>query len=143
MDYLNNLLVGPSNKLKTTGIVMGSVCVGIVGIVSAAFLSYGIMQATISTTSTIDNISPQLTITSTRATNIVSSLRSSISQDVFDKLNAGTGISYSSDISYNIINFSADVTDNAIVQFDVALSIKPCPGLKIYKPNNKTGIYAE
>jgi microcystin-dependent protein len=63
---------------------------------------------------------------------------------VFDKLNTGTGISYSSDISYNVIIFSADITDNAIVQFDVTLLyIKPCPGLKIYKPNNKTGIYAE
>ena len=135
MDYLNNLLVGPSNKLKTTGIVMGSVCVGIVGIVSAAFLSYGIMQATISTTSTIANISPQLTINSTGATNIVSSLRSTISKDVFDKLNKGNGLIYSTGTSYNVIDFSADVTNNAIVQFDVALSIKPCPELKIYKIN--------
>jgi microcystin-dependent protein len=62
---------------------------------------------------------------------------------VFDKLNTGTGISYSSDISYNVIIFSADVTNDTIVQFDVALSIKPCSGLKIYKPYNKTGIYAE
>ena len=143
MYYLNNLLTDSSNKLKTAGIVMGSVCVGIIGIVSAAFISYGIIQATISTTSTIDNISQQLIITSTRATNIVSSLRSSISQDVFDNLNTGTGISYSSDISYNVINFSADVTDDTIAQFDVDLSIKRCTGLKIYKSYNKTGIYAE
>jgi hypothetical protein len=143
MDYLNNLLVGPSNKLKTTGIVMGSICVGIVGIVSAAFLSYGIMQATISTTSTIDNISPQLTITSTNATNIVSSLKSSISQDLFDKLNTGNAFIYLTGTSYNVITFSADVTDNAIVQFDVALSINPCPGLKIYKIDTGKSEYDE
>ena len=43
MDYLHNLLVGPANKLKTTGIILGSVCVGIVGIVSGAFIFYVII----------------------------------------------------------------------------------------------------
>jgi hypothetical protein len=54
MNYLDNLLVGTYNKLKTSGIILGSVCIGITGIVSAAFIAYGIVQAIgISVTPTI------------------------------------------------------------------------------------------
>ena len=57
MNYLDNLLVGTYNKLKTSGIILGSVCIGITGIVSAAFIAYGIIQAIgISVTPTIPTI---------------------------------------------------------------------------------------
>ena len=142
MDYLSNLLVGPTNKLKTTGIIFGSLCVGIIGIVSAAFISYSIIEATISTTLPNAISLTTLSITSPTA-NITSSSLKTISKLDFDNLTNTLGTTTPRYDNYNSITFSATVDSGAIARFDIYLYSKPCYDLKIYKIDNVSSGYIE
>ncbi len=154
MNYLDNLLVGTFNKLKTAGIIAVSVCTGIVGIVGAAFIAYSIVHAmgisstttpTTTTTTPTTSIIPPLDFsltTDTSGANITYKTISKISYETFISTQGLRGlIINSSDFTGYNITFRSNVAANTIVKFDVEIPIV-CNNLRVYKPNN-TGFYYE
>ena len=149
MDYLSNLLVGPTNKLKTAGVILGSVCVGIIGIVSAAFISYAIIDAATTSTSTVtvtDITPPIFSITSSNPNvTITASAYTPASQTDIGLIINGT--SDSNQLSWGQVSFNATVPPSSSILFDIILPLTSCANLAIYKyyngimyPNKATNI---
>ena len=140
MDYLSNLLVGPTNKLKTAGIILGSVCVGIIGIVSAAFISYAIIDAATTSTATVtvpDITPPIFYITSSNPNvTITASAYSPASQNYIGLIINGT--SGSNQLSWGQVSFNATVPSLSSTLFDINLPLTSCANLAIYKFYNQT-----
>ena len=132
MNYLSNLLVGPSNKLKTTGIILGSVCVGIIGIVSAAFISYGVIQSVI-TDSIIPNTITPFTISSpTPNVSIISKKFTPFNSTYYSDY----GANLNNSLSYGVVTVSAFVRVNSSVQYDIFLPFTTCSDLQIMTYTN-------
>ena len=137
MDYFNNLLVGYSNKLKTAGVILGSVCVGMIGIVSAAFISYNLIYTTSSST---DYITIPL-----RTLSIISSTPnvtfSHISYDALSKnaiIQIVNATNSSNQYSWRRVWFNATVPINSSIFVDIYLPLEFCSNLTIYKYYNRT-----
>ena len=145
MNYLDNLLVGTFNKLKTAGIIAGSVCTGIVGIVGAAFIAHSIVHAmgisstttpTTTTTTPTTSIVPPLDFSLTSNTSGANITYSTISKILYETFISTQGLDRliinTSDFTGYRITFRSNVTANAIVKFDVEIPIV-CQNLKVYK----------
>jgi len=138
MDYLSNLLIGPTNKLKTTGIILGSVCVGIIGIVSAAFISYGVIQSVI-TDSIIPNTIIPFTISSpTPNVSIISKKFTPFNSTYY----SAYGANLTNSSSYGFVTVSSFVRVNSSVQYDIFLPFTTCSDLQIltYTNDNETNV---
>ena len=138
MDYLNNLLVGPLNKLKTAGIIIGSLCVGIIAVSSAALISHSIMS-TESSSSTPNPILPlRLLRISSTTPNVT------ISHIVYDTLSTSdiktivNATNSSTELNWRYLWFNATVPINSSIVIDIELPLSLCTNLTIYKYYNNT-----
>ena len=138
MDYLNNLLVGPLNKLKTAGIIIGSLCVGIIAVSSAALISHSIMS-TESSSSTPNPILPlRLLRISSTTPNVT------ISHIVYDTLSTSdiktivNATNSSTELNWRYLWFNATVPINSSIVVDIELPLSLCTNLTIYKYYNNT-----
>jgi len=136
MDYLNNLLVGYSNKLKTTGIILGSLCVGIIGIVSAAFISYNLIHTTSSTEYVTIPLRTLSIISSTPNVTFSHISYDSLSKnDIIQIVNATNS---SDQYILRRLSFNATVPINSSIFVDIYLPLEVCSNLTIYKYYNRT-----
>jgi len=138
MDYLNNLLVGPLNKLKTAGIILGSLCVGIIAVSSALLISHSIMS-TESSSSTPNPILPlRLLRISSTTPNVT------ISHIVYDTLSTSdiktivNATNSSTELNWRYLWFNATVPINSSIVIDIELPLALCTNLTIYKYYNNT-----
>ena len=138
MDYLNNLLVGPLNKLKTAGIIIGSLCVGIIAVSSALLISHSIMS-TESSSSTPNPILPlRLLRISSTTPNVT------ISHIVYDTLSTSdiktivNATNSSTELNWRYLWFNATVLINSSIVIDIELPLSLCTNLTIYKYYNNT-----
>ena len=138
MDYLNNLLVGPLNKLKTAGIILGSLCVGIIAVSSAALISHSI-RSTESSSSTPNPILPlRLLRISSTTPNVT------ISHIVYDTLSTSdiktivNATNSSTELNWRYLWFNATVLINSSIVIDIELPLSLCTNLTIYKYYNNT-----